>query len=180
MNDSSNIPPKPDDENIDKPETQSQGTMVFTMLLLIAGFLFASILLMKQTLETRTAEGEPVFQPSKLIDKGKSLISRPATVNATATTNTPAKQVRKEHSSTLENIKQIVTFQTGDKVRWPRLKLTGFGKSTDDSEGFAIINGDQVHPGEYIRKVKLLEVRTHDVIVEYKGERKTLTVDLEN
>lgn len=63
------------------------------------------------------------------------------------------------------------------KVRWPKLKVTGFGRSTDGKGGFAIINGEHVFLNQQISKATLVEVREHDVVVELEGEQKTLTVD---
>ena len=61
---------------------------------------------------------------------------------------------------------------------WPRMKLTGFGKSKEESGNFAIINGKKIHPGQNIAgKVHLVEIRNHDVLVEYKGESRILTIE---
>jgi hypothetical protein len=63
------------------------------------------------------------------------------------------------------------------EVRWPKLKLTGFGRSADGEGGFGIINEKHVLKGQEISGVKLVEIRAHGVVLEYKGERKTLAVD---
>ena len=64
-----------------------------------------------------------------------------------------------------------------DSVKWPKLKLTGFGTASDGSGGFAIINNHQYHKGQFITgKTRLLEVRKHDVLVGLNGATKTLTV----
>lgn len=173
MSDLTNSDPIEED-SVDGQETHSSWSMGFTMLLLIAGFLFASALLVRQTLSARNVDGEPLFQLSQFLEKGKELAAR-------AQTRTPAVSDEEEgKSSPFEDIKQIVNIQPSENVRWPRLKLTGFGKSTESNEGFAIINGDLVHPGEYAGKVKLVDIRSHDVVVEYKGEQKTLTVGMDN
>lgn len=157
----------------DEQEGRGSGTMVFTMILMIVGFLFAGMLLAQQTLQAKSPEGTPIFDPARLVEAGQSTATRsadPAVPEGEQETRT----------SPLDGIRQIVNLPPSDSVRWPRLKVTGFGKSTGDSESFAIINGDLVHPGEYAGKVKLLEIRTHDVVVEYQGEQKTLTLELEN
>ncbi len=62
-------------------------------------------------------------------------------------------------------------------VRWPKLKVTGFGTSADAEGGFAIINGKHVLVNTFIGEVKLVEIRTHGAVVEYKGEQKILPVE---
>ena len=131
------------------------------------------------------AELEPVAEEPAAEKKGgfslasiKNLFTSNKATTTNAVTEKPAaKTVEKEPSS--GGFKLF-----GDrpaKVNWPKLKLTGFGTSADGSGGFAIINNTQVHPGQLINdKVKLVEVREHDVIVEYKGEQKSLTVDVRN
>lgn len=175
MSDLTNSDPILDDEMEDGQEVHSPWTMVLTMLLLIAAFLFTSALLVQQTLAAKNADGEPIFQLSQIIEKGKELAARPPKPEPAVAQDEP-----EEKSSPFVDLKQIVNIQPSETVRWPRLKLTGFGKSTDGSEGFAIINGDLVHPGEYAGKVKLVEIRTHDVVVEYKGEQKMLAVGMDN
>jgi hypothetical protein len=65
-------------------------------------------------------------------------------------------------------------FQKRDEVKWPRLTVTGFGRVNDGTGGFAIINGEQVMLNNFIGDVKLVEVREHDIVVEYQGARKNL------
>ncbi len=165
----------PSGDLTEEEEVHAQWTMLLTILLLIAGFLFASTLLMHQVVQARSPEDKPIFQLFSLIEKGKSFAARaPAR-------ETPSEEIRETQSSPLEGIKKIVISQvSSEKVRWPRLRMTGFGKAADGSEGFAIINGELVHPGELAGKVTLVEVRAHDVVVEYKGERKNLTVELKD
>ena len=166
--------PLSNDDLDDAQEVLGAGPMVFTMILMIAGFLFAGTLLVQQTLQSKSADGMPIFDPARIADAGQSM-ANPPPIDPEAVEEQPAAS-----TSPLDGLRQMVNLPTSDGVRWPRLKVTGFGTSTDESEGFAIINGDLVHPGEYAGKVKLVEIRTHDVVVEYQGERKTLTVELEN
>ena len=77
-----------------------------------------------------------------------------------------------------ETEKKNFTKSPRKKVRWPKLKLTAFGKSSDGQSGFAKINGQYVLPGGLIGgKVRLVEIRPHDVVVEYQGETRSLTID---
>jgi hypothetical protein len=161
------------DEIYDGHEASSPWSMLFTMLLLIAGLLLASILMINHVSKKRAESGEPAFGFSELIAKGKAMTDRTPSSPAAEPVVAPAE------SSTLDNLKQMVSNAgSSDKVRWPRLKLTGFGTSTDGLDSFAIINGEQVHPGQIVDKVTVVEVRTRDVLVEYKGEQKTLTMDV--
>ena len=165
----------PEDSIIDEEEDRSSGMMLFTMLILTAGLSFSSILMMNQSLKVQSAEGTPIFVLADVIEESKSLANRPILKEMEGGSGSTAL------SSPIADIKQIVISQTSsDKVKWPKLRMTGFGISSDGSESFAIINGDLVHPGELAGKVQLLEVRAHDVVVEYKGERKLLTVGLED
>ena len=166
-------PPEIQDEIYDGQGAPSPGTMLVTMLLLIAGLLLTSVLMMNYLNKTKAESGEEGFGFSELLAKAKAL-----TVQVP-----PAQTMETEpaQSSPLENLKQMVSnTSSSDKVRWPRLKLTGFGTSTDGLESFAIINGEQVHPGQTVGKVNVVEVRAHDVVVEYKGEQKLLTTDFKD
>jgi len=69
--------------------------------------------------------------------------------------------------------------QRENTVRWPKLKVTGFGTSTDIDGSFAIINGQRVLLNHYINGVQLVEIRAHDIVVEYKGERRILADELQ-
>ena len=162
-----------DEREPEEQDEHSTWSMMFTMLLMTGGFLFAGGLLIQQTLSATNKDGAPLFQWSQMVEQARAMRARPE-VSEPAGEEAAAEP--HSQSSTIEEIKKIVSFAPTDSVRWPRLKLTGFGKSTDGAESFAIINGDLVHAGEYTGKVKLVEIRTHDVVVEYKGEQKTLTV----
>ena len=168
--------PEIQDEIYDGREAPSPGTMLFTMVLLIAGLLLASVLMMNHVNKTKAEPGEKGLGFSELVATAKAMtdgVSSPQTAEPVAA---PTSQ-----SSPLENLKNMVSStSSADKVRWPRLKLTGFGTSTDAMESFAIINGKQVHPGQIVDKVEVVEIRAYDVVVEYMGERKTLTVDVQD
>ena len=175
MSDLSKIP-EIQDEIYDGREAPSPGAMLFTMVLLIAGLLLASVLMMNHVNKTAGESGEKGLHFSGLVAKAKAMTTggpSPQTVEPVAA---PTPQ-----SSPLENLKNMVSStSSSDKVRWPRLKLTGFGTSTDAQESFAIINGKQVHPGQIVDKVEVVEIRAYDVVVEYMGAQKTLTVDVQD
>lgn len=175
MSDLSNTPEIQEDP-FDEQEASSPWTMLFTLLLLIAGLLLASVLMVNHVNKTKAENGETGINFSDLVAKVKGVTAKvPPPQAEEQAAASPAEQ----SPTALQNLKKIVSSAaSSDKVRWPRLKLTGFGTSTDGLESFAIINGEQVHPGQIIDKVEVVDVRAHDVIVEYMGERKTLTVDV--
>jgi len=168
--------PEIQDEIYDGREAPSPGAMLFTMVLLIAGLLLASVLMMNHVNKTAGESGEKGLNFSGLVAKAKTMTAgspSPQTVEPVAA---PTPQ-----PSPLDNLKNMVSSTSSSgKVRWPRLKLTGFGTSTDAQESFAIINGKQVHPGQIIDKVEVVEIRAYDVVVEYMGAQKTLTVDVQD
>lgn len=176
MSNLSTIDPMPEAGAPDENESSSPLSMLFTMLLLIAGFLFSSVLLLQQTYNARNENGERILDAEALSAAMQSMGEHTAS-------DSPREEMAQQQepaTSPFEGLRQIVEGSSDGSVRWPRLRLTGFGKSSDGTEDFAIINGDLVHPGESAGKVTLVEVRARDVIVEYRGERKTLTVELED
>lgn len=174
MSDLSNTP-ELQNKIYDDQEAPSASSMLVTMLLLIAGLLLASVLMMNHVAKTKAESGEAGFGFSELVAKVKAMADQvpPPQTAESAEASDP-------QPSTLESLKNMVSSGSSDKVRWPRLKLTGFGTSTDELESFAIINGDHVHPGQIVDKVTVVEVRAHDVVVEYMGERRTLTVNVQD
>lgn len=159
----------------DELETASSWSMLFTMILMTAGFIYSSALFVNESMQVRTEEGEPILVLSALIDHSKSLVKLPAMKGA------DGDHLQTANISPLTGIKNMVLSHTSsDTAKWPKLKITGFGKSADGTEKFAIINGDLVHPGEFAGKIQLIEVRIRDVVVEYNGERRTLTLPLED
>ena len=173
-------PPEIQDETNDGREAPSPWTMLITMLLMIAGLLLASIMMMNHVNKTKGESGGKGLGFSGLAEKAKSLTVRVPPQKTVESVATPSPQPTPQ-SSSIEKLKKMVSSAaSSDKVRWPRLKLTGFGTSTDKLESFAIINGEQVHPGQIVDKVHVVEVRAHDVVVEYMGERKTLTMDVQD
>ena len=62
-------------------------------------------------------------------------------------------------------------------VRWPKLKLTAYGRSKDSDSDFAIINGRNILVNSYIGEVKLVVIQKHGALVEYRGEQRLITVE---
>jgi hypothetical protein len=166
--------PEIKEEIYDGQEASSPWSVLVTMLLLIAGLLLTSILMINHLGKVKSESGESPFVFSELIAQAKEMAAWIPPPQAEQPDGTEAPQ-----TSPLDNLKKMATSAgSSDKVRWPRLKLSGFGTSTDGLDNFAIINGEQVRPGQIVDKVTVLEVRSRDVLVEYKGEQKILTMDV--
>ena len=174
MSELSNNPSTPE-EIINSEESSSSRTMFVTLILLIAGLLLASAMMTHYASKKINSNHEITFDFSALIEKVKTYdaaLQKSETSNSVQSTTT---------ANTKDSGIGNLFKNRGNKVHWPKLKLTGFGSSTDGRGGFAIINGAPVHPGQLINgKVKLDQIRTHDVIVEYMGETKILTVNIKD
>jgi hypothetical protein len=173
VSDLSTIPAIPDNDNAE-PGRPSPWAMLATMLLLIAGLLLASATMLYFAWKKGSGTGSS-FELASLINTVMDDASK-----IQAEEKQPAAgQIKIDRP---EEIKPDTLPKTSgtSKVKWPRLKLTGFGSSSDGEGGFAIINGNQIFLNQYIGKVRLLEVRAHDVVVECQGEQKTLTVEFKH
>lgn len=175
MTDLSNTPPDPENDN-DNPESPtSPRVMLITMILLISGLALSSVMFLNYAMDGRE-EGDQTMASAfaKLMEKGKALIPEPE----------PMKNPKPLEEEPLETTEiasgsSMMRFFSSEKptvVRWPKLKLTGFGKGYNGQSDFAIINNEQILVGTPIDEVMLIEVLTQGVVVEYKGERKTLNV----
>jgi hypothetical protein len=74
----------------------------------------------------------------------------------------------------------LVTEQEADPVQkikktWPELKLTGIAQG-GDRQRLAILNGKMLSAGRRLGEVAVIQVRDSTVIVEYRGERRTLYI----
>ncbi len=157
-------------------EAPAPRSMIFTLLLLIAGFLFASALLLHHGMKAADPETRQQLDPSALIQQAKEYtasLQKPGPVEEEASGESGGPMPAA--------IGKLFTPDRDGTAKWPKMKLTGFGRSTEGNGGFAIINGRQILLGEQIDDdVTLVEIRTHDVVVERMGERKTLTVEVRN
>lgn len=153
----------------------SQRAMLITMILLVSGLLLTSTMMLYHSNKQNTAPTKANTDhetPKELGLKTASFIKG------------FRRKVSKEESESIPdaNLRAGVMDQffgnRNNSARWPKLKLTGFGTSTDGSGGFAIINNHKYKIGERINgKVTLLDIRKHNVLVEWSGETKILTVD---
>lgn len=182
------------EETIEPSPPSSQWPMFITITLLIAALSLTGVMLLHYA-EKRVPE-EGAAEPTLAVDEKaetstnqveKTGFSFASIKNFFSSDDKPEAEVAEADGPTPAAEKEASSGgfklfgDRGANVRWPKLKLTGFGTSTDGSGGFAIINNNQIHPGQLIEgKAKLVEVREHDVLVEYQGEQKSLTVDVKN
>ncbi len=61
------------------------------------------------------------------------------------------------------------------KKTWPELKLTGIAQG-GDRQRVAILNGKTLSVGRRLGEVTIIQVRDTTVVVEYRGERRTLYI----
>lgn len=61
------------------------------------------------------------------------------------------------------------------KKTWPELKLTGIAQG-GDRQRVAILNGKTLSAGRRLGEVAIIQVRDTTVVVEYRGERRTLYI----
>ena len=162
----------PQKDQMDEKGTPS-GVMLTTMLLLIGGLLLTSTLMVNHALGSKNSTDENPFTFS--ID---SLIKKGSTYTDQITTS--YKQAVAQIPDTEKKGTDMFSFVNGDKDRWPKLELTGFGRAANSKDNFAIINNQPVLLNQEIGKVTLVEIRARNVVVEYKGERKTLAIDTNN
>ncbi len=176
MIDLENHSPTPENDDGQKPV--SPGIMLTTMLLLITGLLLSSILMLYHAMERKDGKS-PDLNLGTLLEHAKTQAAKPQkAVHPAKPQKTVQPAADREPKQKQPAIKEILSGGSEKKVKWPKLKLSGFGSSADG--GFAIINNQEVFLGQNIGKVKLVEVRHHGIVVEYMGERKTLSVDIKN
>lgn len=145
----------------------SPWVMAVTMLLLICGFALTATLLLRHAPDN--AETASAFSITRFLNAATNAAA-PA---AAATADNPDDTVA-PHGTLIGRLFGEPDTET---VRWPRLKLTGFGRSADSGNAFAIINGRNVVVDSCIGDVRLVEIRQQGVVVEYQGEQRLLTVE---
>ena len=172
-----NNDPSPPANGKEQLEKTSPWIMLTSMSLLIFGLLLASVMLINRAQDKRGNTSTALFDLSGFINKGKTLSGQ---VKAKVAEKNEEQATADEPKVKTESKTGLTRFFSGMRngaVRWPKLKLTGFGKSSDGESGFAIINEKHIIVGQKISKVTLVEIGAHSVVVEYKDDRKILTVD---
>lgn len=172
MTEISNPPPVPENDNI-PPEPASPWVMLISMLLLISGLILSSAMLVHYAMNGKdSADKESFFDFAKLMEAGKEFSTK---------VQIREKPTTEENESVAPIDSAVKKFLSGGEngsVRWPKLKLSGFGIPSNGKVGFAIINGKHVIVGSTVSGATLVEILDHGVRVEYKGETKTLIVEI--
>lgn len=162
----------------DAETTASTGVIFTTILLLIGGLLLTSAMLFYYGLKGAGENAESISGLTQIWElatsKPTQAQTKPEIDTLPVATTTPDAEAKPAGIS----FKNIFSKEGTGSVRWPRLKLAGFGLPSDGEVGFAIINGKQIIEGNTIGDVTLVEILDHGVIVEYKGETKTLIVEM--
>lgn len=175
MSNLSNEMPFSKEPDHDENSTPSH-VMLFTLLLLIAGLLMTGTMMLCYTnahrddlAQTTTATEEPAQTVNPVSSFFEKMDSKTRVANTDPTKTAINNGV----------MDQLFSGRNSSSVNWPKLKLTGFGSATDGSGGFAIINNHQYRQGDLISgKVKLIEIRKHNVLLECEGETKTFSMNL--
>ena len=179
MTETSTPPPIPENDNM-TPAPSSPWVMLISMLLLISGLMLSSAMLVHYAMDGKEGATWDSF-----FDLAKQLVMEDAE-EFSAGTQAANKQSGAENESSVSpgsnpsDLSFKKFFSGGGEdgtVRWPKLKVTGFGTSADAEGGFAIINGKHVLVNTFVGEVKLVEIRTHGAVVEFKGEQKILPVE---
>lgn len=173
-------PNKEPDHDIDVP-TASTGLMFTTILLLISGLLLTSAMFLHYGFASTTESGESRSGLTHAWSMVKNSFANTPSIPAktpTLPSPSPAPQLGVADQSSGFNLKNLFSKKSSSPVHWPRLKLDGFGRPSDGEVGFAIINGKHIAEGGTVSGATLVEIREHGVVVEYKGETKTLIVEM--
>lgn len=165
------------ENHLDGKRNAAPGAMLVSILLLIGGLLLTSALL----LDSGLANKESPF-PSKHIIFSQTLKKTEEIIAYAKTKSANRAPIPSSQASTFEiKGKNILNFsfkeKDGNGVRWPRLKLSGFGKATANKTDFAIINGNRIKIGDSIRGATLIKIVDQGVELEYQGATKILTIE---
>lgn len=165
----------------DAETAASPGAMFTTILLLIGGLLLTSSMLIHYGMRTTDENGESISRLIHLLETAKRKsggILQGSKTNGSKpfpadTSSKTQDTVEKPSGFSFRNL-----FEKGGKERWPRLKLDGFGQPSKGKVGFAIINGKQIVEGGTIKGATVVKILDQGVLVEYKGETKTLIIEM--
>jgi len=155
------------------------GTMLVSILLLIAGLLLTSALLLDRGFAHKGQTGKLGADFSQTLENAKGLF---AVAKAKSAARTPAPTPQATTSE--PGKKGILGFSFKEKkkekrdVHWPRLKLSGFGKAAAGETGFAIINGKRIDVGDATGGATVVEVFDQGVELEFQGATKILTMEI--
>ncbi|MDZ8119387.1 general secretion pathway protein GspB [Pontiella agarivorans] len=165
----------PDERVAGEKRPVRPAVMVITMVLMIAVLMLTAVMMIYYaTLQQNESTGSSVTEKPAIPGETGQALSFLKTLTAHSTT--PPDDAETGNGSSFS-----LFGKTDGNIRWPKLSLTGHGRRPDGSGAFAIINGHQYQPGQIINgKVKIIEIREHDVLVEFSGETNSLIVDVHN
>jgi hypothetical protein len=156
-----------------------QSTMLISTLLLIAGLLLTSILLLDTGLAHKNFPNQKNIKLSQTLEKATGMLTYAKTKLATPP---PLPSSQANTSGTKGDGILGFTFKEKNKdkngVRWPRLKLSGFGKAAEGETGFAIINKNRINVGDTTSGATLVKILDQGVELEYKGATRILTMEM--
>jgi hypothetical protein len=166
------------EDNEAVPRTSCSRATLVSMLLMISLLILSSAMLVHYAVDGKDGATKPsLFNLGQLMEKGRELSAKTqfakpldSPVSDPSPTTTP--------KSSTSVVKKLFPGGGQGTVRWPKLKLSGFGLPSKGEVGFAIINKKHVIEGGTIDGAKLVEILEHGVVVEYKGERKTLIIEM--
>ncbi|MDF7801279.1 general secretion pathway protein GspB [Pontiellaceae bacterium B1224] len=173
MSNLSNEVPFPKDP-VNNENPTSFRVMLFTILLLIAGLVMSGTMLLYYANTQRTDPAQTTADAGTSAQRDLSVRSF---FNKLSSKTQDADSGTSNTNGNSGVLDQLFGGLNSSAVNWPKLKLTGFGSAVDGVGGFAIINEHQYRQGDLINgKVKLLEIRKHNVLMEYMGETNTLSM----
>ena len=149
---------------------------ILFLTVFLAALLGLSIYLIKpkpKTVPKVTQKSVPVESVAPVTPSARPVISEPvkvlaAPVQAIEAIVEPVALPVAEEEVVAEPVLKI-------KKSWPELKLTGIAQG-GDRQRFAILNGKMLSAGRRLGEVAVIQVRDSNVIVEYRGERRTLYI----
>jgi len=167
------------EDNRTEPDSAGGGRMLVTILLLICALVLTSIMMIHYSMRMQgSEEGISSFSFADLKGTGQKI---PMAISSDPESEAaPDDEQIVQNESINEKFGKLLQ-SNNDQVRWPKIKVTGLGSSKGGDGDFAIINGKQLHPGQTGKDgIKLIEVHTHDIVVEYMGEQKSFPLDLKD
>ncbi|MEN7972992.1 MAG: hypothetical protein ABFR47_04065 [Verrucomicrobiota bacterium] len=172
--------------------TQSSPWLTFiSMLLLIALLALSSTMLIYYASADSEKEAiNPILEfalrqtqrkdPPDAIQTASQNQDLNASLDSSGTTNQSQQNSTSNNSQppfTESLINKFFPKKGNGKIHWPKLEISGLGFPSENKAGYAIINGKLVVEGHAIKDATLVKILEHGVLIEYKGETKTLAVE---
>ncbi|MCD6337313.1 MAG: hypothetical protein J7M01_03675 [Candidatus Marinimicrobia bacterium] len=180
---------KPSAQKNDLTKTKSSWLIALLILFITTGLLTGSYLLIRaalnqsyhnQSLSIRANVQHLFFNINNIKSSINQLVKMTIKQNPTQQKNPKQNKLNSKNGEPgkkkTATVKKLFNIKHDKKVskNWPKLALTGLGQTKGQS--VAIINGQSVALNEYIEGAKLIAVREKDVVLEYDGERKILSL----